>query len=79
MCITTNIRLIFLFFNIGCSFGQPNKKCSSDICYKHVCTNYPDAVCYPDECTGCTPRYFIGNNEVTDVCGEFLLFIIKFK
>ena len=74
MYIIISSELSFkFFFNTGCSFRQPNKTCSSDICNSSVCTNYPDAVCYPDECKNCSLRYFIGNNEVTNDCGRFLL------
>ena len=44
--------------------------CSSDICVKNTCPDYPRADCYPDECEDCNPRYFIGHNEVTSVCGK---------
>ena len=72
------IHVIIIIIYVGCSFGQPTKKCSSDICDSSVCTNYPNAVCYPDECADCSPRYFIGNDEVTNVCGKFLLLYKKF-
>ena len=71
MMITIHVIIIIIY--VGCSFGQPTKKCSSDICDSSVCTNYPNAICYPDECADCSPRYFIGNNEVTNVCGKFLV------
>ena len=64
---------VIIIIYVGCSFGQPTKKCSLDICDGSVCTDYPDAVCYRDECTDCSPRYFIGNTEVTNVCGKFLV------
>ena len=46
---------------IGCSFGQLTKKCSSDICNRRVGTDYPNVVCYSDECVDCSSRYFIEN------------------
>ena len=64
---------ITIIIYIGCSFGQPTKKCSSDTCDRSVCTDYPDAVCYPDECSNCSPRYIYDNYEVTNVCGRFLI------
>ena len=70
---------VIIKIHVGCSFGQPTKKCSSDICDNSVCTNYPNAVCYLDECADCSPRYFIENNEVTNVCGKFLLRYNKLK
>ena len=70
---------VIIIISLGCSFGQPTKKCSSDICDSSVCTNYPNAVCYLDKCANCSPRYFIENNEITNACGKFLLFIINFK
>ena len=70
--IIITIHVIIIIY-VGCSFGQPTKKCSSDICDGSVCTNYPNAVCYSDECADCSPRYFIGNDEVTNVCGKFLV------
>ena len=72
------IHVIIIIIHVGCSFGQPTKKCSSDVCDSSVCTNYPNAVCYPDECADCSPRYFIGNSEVTNVCGKLLLLYKKF-
>ena len=72
MMIATYMCVIIIIY-IGCSFGQPTKKCSSDICNSSVCTNYPNAVCYPDECADCSPRYFIENNEVTNTCSKFWL------
>ena len=86
--VVSYIVVIFLYndtisaiiiISLGCTFGQPTKKCSSDICDSSVCTNYPNAVCYPDKCANCSPRYFIENNEITNACGKFLLFIINFK
>ena len=74
--VTINVIIII---SLGCSFGQPTKKCSSDICNGSVCTNYPNAVCYLDKCANCSPRYFIESNEITNACGKFLLFIINFK
>ena len=67
---------VITIISLGCSFGQPTKKCSSDICDSNVCTNYPNAVCYTDKCAYCSPRYFIENNEVTNVCGKFLIIYI---
>ena len=67
---------VTIIIHIGCSFGKPTKKCSSDICNGSVCIGYLNAVCYPDECADCSPRYFIGNNEVTNACGN-LLFVYK--
>ena len=63
---------MFYILHIDCSFGQPINNCSSDICNRSVCTNYPNEFCYPDECEDCSLRYFIGNNEVTNDCGKFL-------
>ena len=71
------INYVFIIFTIGCSFVQQSKKCGSDICNRSVCTNYPDAVCYPDVCADCSPRYFIGNNEVTNDCGRFIFLYNK--
>ena len=62
-----------IVIHLGCSFGQPTNKCSSDICDSSVCIDYPDAVCYPDECSDCSPRYYYKNNEVTNICGKFLI------
>ena len=70
---------VIIIISLGCSFGQPTKKCSLDICNSSVCTDYPNAVCYLDKCADCSPRYFIENNEITNACGKFLLFIINFK
>ena len=66
--------LIFSTFygHIGCPFGIKPKKCSSDKC--SVCTDFPDAVCYPDQCSDCSPRYFMGNNDVTNICGKSYIF-----
>ena len=58
--------------SLGCSFGQPTKKCSSDICDSSV---FPNAICYHDDCTDCSLRYFIEDNEVTNACGKFLFFL----
>ena len=68
---------VFNIFNIGCSFGQAINNCSLNICNRSICTNYPDAVCYPDECADCSPRYFFGYNEVTNDCGKFFLLYNK--
>ena len=72
------ISVIFIFY-LGCSFGQPTKKCSSDICDSSVCTDHPNAVCFPDECANCSTRYFNENDEVTNVCGKLLLLCNKLK
>ena len=55
---------VIIIIHVGCSFGQTTKKCSSDICDSIVCTNYRNAVCYPDECANCFRRYFNGNRQM---------------
>ena len=60
-------------FYLGCPYGQPTKKCSADICTNSVCIDYPNAVCYPDVCGNCSPRYFYKTIEVTNVCGMLLM------
>ena len=69
--------IIIIIIHVGCLFGQPTKKSSSDICDSNVCTNYSNTVYYPDVCADCSPRYFIENNEVTNVRGKFLVIFNK--
>ena len=59
------------YFHPGCPFGQPTKNCSLNVCSNSVCIDHPNAVCYPDVCGDCSPRYFYGNDEVTNACGKF--------
>ena len=69
-----NTIIVIIIISLGCLFGQPTNKCSSVTCDSSVCTNYPNAVCYHDECADCSPRYFIEDNEVTNACGKLFVF-----
>ena len=63
------VLISFLHGYLGCPFGiKPKKKCRSNVCDSSVCTTYPDAVCFLDECSDCSPRYLMGNSDVTEFC-----------
>lgn len=74
--LETSVLEIYTYkFTLGCSFGlDPGRICSSDICDSTKCKDYPNAACYPDVCSDCSPRYFVRNTEVTETCGKTCYF-----
>ncbi|XP_012945273.1 uncharacterized protein LOC101855609 [Aplysia californica] len=51
---------------------SPRKKCRNSCvfppCMFRVCAAFPDAKCTNDYCGGCTARYYVNAEEVTDRC-----------
>ena len=72
---TPVLEMYIYKITLGCSFGlDPGRVCRSDICDNTKCPDYPNAACYPDVCSDCSPRYFVRNTEVTEVCGKTFSF-----
>ena len=46
--------------------------CSSDLCTSASCVAYDNSVCEIDSCSNCTIKHYVGLQDVTNRCGEFL-------
>ena len=49
--------------------------CSSDLCSSASCVAYDNSVCEIDSCSNCTIKHYVGLQDVTNQCGEFLKLI----
>ena len=54
---------------VGCGGNEEAVTCDGNPCRGVECPAYPTAVCEPDVCGDCTPRFFNGLEEVTGMCG----------
>ena len=50
----------------GC-FEEELEECLVDLCQNATC-DVPEAVCVADNCLECSARWFLGFEEVTDLC-----------
>jgi len=55
---------------LECPPDQPLSLCKTDPCDVNTCPAYPNARCKADFCGGCNARFFVGDKEVTDSCGN---------
>ena len=65
------ISIIYLYIIGICPDDKPELNCPFNLCDHQKCLNIPDADCVFDVCGGCTARFYLGNEEVTDQCSMY--------
>ena len=65
------VGIIYLYIVGICPDDKPELNCPFNLCDHQKCLNIPDTDCVFDVCGGCTARFYLGNEEVTDQCSMY--------